>query len=106
MTLHLLAAVTTSQPSWLWYATRGLGVTTLIVLTGTVVLGIVTNVRWKGAATPGFVPADLHRNLGLLSVVLLAAHMITTLLDPHAHTTLRDAIVPVESAYRLPWFAL
>ena len=57
----MLAATTASSPSWLWYATRGLGAVTLIVLTCTAVLGIVTATRWIGESTPGFVAADLHR---------------------------------------------
>ena len=53
----LLAA--SSGPSPYWYATRGLGLCALIVLTGTVVLGIVTSIRWTDEATPGFVSADM-----------------------------------------------
>ena len=107
MTLHVLAAAaTTSGPSWYWYATRGLGITTLIVLTATVVLGIVTAVRWSGGTTPGFVAAELHRNLSLLAMALIGAHVVTTVLDPFAHITLRDAIIPIGAAYRPLWLGL
>src|SRR5579864_5123867 len=103
---HLLAAAAASQPSWFWYATRGLGTALLIVLTGTVVLGIVTSTRWIGQATPGFVAADLHRNLSLLALVLLAAHIVTTVLDPFAHISVRDVIIPVGAQYRPIWLGL
>jgi methionine sulfoxide reductase heme-binding subunit len=107
MTLHVLAvAATTSGPSWYWYATRGLGVTTLIVLTATVVLGVVTTVRWSGGATPGFVAAELHRNFSMLAVLLLAAHIVTTVLDPFAHISVRDTLIPVGAAYRPIWLGL
>lgn len=107
LTSHLLAAAaSTSGPSWYWYATRGLGIATLIVLTGTVVLGIVTAVRWSGQATPGFVVHDLHRNLSLLAISLLAAHIVTTVLDPYAHISARDVIIPVGAAYRPVWLGL
>jgi methionine sulfoxide reductase heme-binding subunit len=101
---HLFAAVvSTTGPSWYWYATRGLGVSTLIVLTGTVVIGIVTAVRWSGQTTPAFVAADMHRNLSLLAISLLAAHIVTTVLDPFAHISVRDVIIPVGAAYRPVW---
>jgi sulfoxide reductase heme-binding subunit YedZ len=101
---HLLAAAaSTTGPSWYWYATRGLGVSTLIVLTGTVVIGIVTAVRWSGQTTPAFVAADMHRNLSLLAVSLLAAHIVTTVLDPFAHISVRDVIIPGGAAYRPVW---
>ncbi len=106
MTAPLLAAAASSQPSWLWYATRGLGAATLVVLTLSVVLGIVTARRWIGEATPGFVTADLHRNLSLLALTLLFAHIVTTVLDPFAHISVRDVIIPVGASYRPVWLGL
>ncbi len=102
----MLAATAASSPSWFWYATRGLGAATLIVLTCTVVLGIVTATRWIGQSTPGFVVADLHRNLSLLALALLTAHIVTTVLDPFAHITVRDVIIPFGAAYRPVWLGL
>lgn len=101
-----LAAASAENPSWFWYATRGLGVSTLIVLTATVVLGILTATRWSGEETPGFVAVDLHRNFSLLGICLLLAHIVTTVLDPFAHITIRDVILPVGAAYRPLWLGL
>jgi hypothetical protein len=107
MTAPLLAAAAAAaEPSWLWYATRGLGTATLIVLTATVVVGIVTARGWTGERTPAFVAADLHRNLSLIAISLLLAHIITTVLDPFAHITVRDVIVPTGAAYRPVWLGL
>lgn len=105
MTGHLLAAAAAASdsPSWYWYATRGLGTATLLVLTTTVVLGIVTATGWMGESTPAFVAADLHRNLSLLAISLLVAHIVTTVLDPFAQITVRDVIIPVGAAYRPVW---
>jgi methionine sulfoxide reductase heme-binding subunit len=102
----MAAATAAGSPSWLWYATRGLGAATLIVLTFTVVLGIGTATRWIGKSTPGFVAADLHRNLSLLALILLAAHIVTTVLDPFAHISVRDVIIPFGAAYRPVWLGL
>ena len=107
MGAHFLAAAgSAAGPSWYWYATRGLGVATLIVLTVTVVLGVVTAVRWTGESTPAFVAADLHRNLSLIAIFLLLAHIVTTVLDPFAHIGVRDVIIPVGAAYRPVWLGL
>jgi methionine sulfoxide reductase heme-binding subunit len=107
VTLHLVAAAaSTTGPSWFWYATRGLGVATLIVLTITVVLGIGTALRWSAEVAPGFVVADLHRNLSLVALLLILGHVVTTLLDPYAHITVRDAIIPIGAAYRPVWLGL
>jgi methionine sulfoxide reductase heme-binding subunit len=98
--------VSDPSPSWYWYATRGLGLTLLVVLTATVVLGVVTSARWSERRLPGFVTADLHRKLSLIAVGLLLAHIATTLLDPYAHISLRDAVVPVGASYRPVWLGL
>jgi sulfoxide reductase heme-binding subunit YedZ len=103
---YLIATSSAAGPSWYWYATRGFGTATLIVLTATVVLGIATAVRWSDEATPGFVVADLHRNLSLLAIALVVGHIVTTILDPFAHITLRDAILPFGAAYRPLWLGL
>ncbi len=44
--------------------------------------------------TPRFVVDGLHRNVSLLVVVLLAAHILTAVLDPFAHLRVLDAFVP------------
>ena len=76
------------------------------MLTGVVVLGIVTSVRWSGESTPAFVTADLHRNLSLLAIGIVFLHVVTTVLDPFAHITVRDVIIPVGAAYRPVWLGL
>ena len=106
MSPYLVAAAAASNPSWFWYATRGLGAATLIVLTCTVVLGIVTATRWIGQSTPAFVTADLHRNLSMIALGLLLAHIITTVLDPFAHISVRDVIIPFGATYRPIWLGL
>lgn len=105
--MHAAATVgAAASPSWYWYATRGLGVSTLILLTVTVVLGIVTSVRWSGEGTPGFVAASVHRNVSLIAILLLLAHVVTTVLDPYAQISVRDVLVPVGAAYRPVWLGL
>jgi sulfoxide reductase heme-binding subunit YedZ len=100
-----LLAITTG-PSWLWYATRGLGVVSLVLLTIVVLLGIGTAQRWNGRGSPTFVLAVLHRNLSLLTVAVVAAHVVTTMLDPFAHIALRDSMVPFGGTYRPVWLGL
>ena len=99
-----LAAV---GPSPLWYLSRGTGAITLVLLSASVILGITGSMRWRlGARTPRFVVDGLHRNVSLLVVVLLTAHVVTALLDPFAHLRVLDAVVPLASSYRPLWLGL
>ena len=94
-------------PSPLWYLSRGTGAITLVLLTATVVLGITRDAALApGAALPRFVVDGLHRNVSLLVVVLLAAHVLTAVLDPFAHLRVLDAVVPLASRYRPLWLGL
>jgi methionine sulfoxide reductase heme-binding subunit len=96
----------TSGPSPLWYATRATGVIALVLLTATVVLGITGTARFATPRWPRLVTSGLHRNLSLLSVGFVAAHVLTTVLDSYAPIGWTAAIVPFTSAYRTLWLGL
>jgi sulfoxide reductase heme-binding subunit YedZ len=91
------------SPSAYWYLTRGTGVVALLLLTAGVVLGVLTSTRWSAQRWPRFVVAGLHRNVTLLAVAFVFAHVLTTILDGYAPIGLRDAIVPFISPYRPVW---
>jgi len=78
----------------------------LILLTAVVILGILTTNRWGTPRVPRFVSGALHRNLSLLTLVFLALHIITAIVDSFAHLSLKDAIVPFGSAYRPIWMGV
>jgi len=100
----VLAAVVNSEA--LWYLTRGFGLITLLLLTGSIVLGISQIVRFSRPGLQRFVVAGLHRNLSLLAIVFLAVHIITAVADPYAPIRLVDAFVPFTGRYRPIWLGL
>jgi sulfoxide reductase heme-binding subunit YedZ len=90
----------------LWYATRGAGVVSLVLLTGVVVLGIVSAMRWQTASWPRFLTTGLHRNLALATLVFLAVHIVTAIVDPFTALGWNAAIIPFSSSYRRLWLGL
>ncbi|HEY0716163.1 MAG TPA: ferric reductase-like transmembrane domain-containing protein, partial [Streptosporangiaceae bacterium] len=90
----------------LWYATRSMGVMALILLTATVVLGVATVAGVSGPGIPRVVTGALHRNLSLLAMVFVAAHVLTTVLDRYTSIGLTAAFVPFSSSYRAFWLGL
>lgn len=102
----MIAAAAAHGPSGLWYATRGAGAMTLVLLTASVVLGIGEVRRWQPAAAPRFAIAALHRTISLLALVLLAVHIVTTLLDPFPHIGVLNAGVPFMTDYRPLWVGM
>ncbi|MBV8710443.1 MAG: ferric reductase-like transmembrane domain-containing protein [Solirubrobacterales bacterium] len=93
-------------PSAYWYLARGTGAVSLVLLTGSVVLGIVGSVRFAAPRWPRFAIDTVHRDLSLLVLVVLAIHVITSVLDGFAPITLLDGVVPFATPYRPLWMAL
>lgn len=90
----------------LWYATRAFGVVALVLLTATVILGIVGRARFTVPGLPRVVTAGLHRNLSLLVLALVTLHVLTTVADGYAPIGLASAVVPFDSPYRSLWLGL
>jgi|GEM_PF-81889 len=99
-----VVAATSSQ--LLWYLTRATGTVALVLLTATVVLGIVTSVRYRSPSWPGFALVELHRRVSLLTVVFLGIHVVTTVADSFAPIGWVSVVVPFSSPYRRLWLGL
>lgn len=85
----------------LWYLNRSTGLVVLALLTLTVLLGIAaTGVR--GRILPGFLGQSLHRNVALLSVTLLVAHVVTAVVDSYVDIRWWQSFVPWYGATYLP----
>ncbi len=93
-------------PSAYWYLARGTGAVSLVLLTGSVVLGIVGSVRFAAPRWPRFAIDSVHRDVSLLVLVVLAIHVITSVLDGFAPISLLDGVVPFVTPYRPLWMGL
>jgi DMSO/TMAO reductase YedYZ heme-binding membrane subunit len=89
--------------SALWYLTRASGLVSLILLTATVVVGIVASVGWTGARWPRFLSQAVHRNLSLFCLALIGVHIASTVGDGYVPIGLLDAVIPFRSPYRPIW---
>jgi sulfoxide reductase heme-binding subunit YedZ len=87
----------------LWYMTRATGLVSLILLSATVVLGIVASVGWTTERWPRFLSQSVHRNLSLLCIVLIAVHVVTTVADGYVPIGFLDAVIPFRTPYRPLW---
>lgn len=103
MSLPLAATV---GPSAYWYLTRASGTVALILLTLSVVLGVLDVEQYSSPRVPRFVVDGVHRTASLLAVVFLIVHILTSALDSFASIPLIDAIVPFAGTYRPFWLGL
>lgn len=98
--------VAANGPTWFWYLARGSGLVALVLLTLSMVLGIVTSVRWSSQRWPRFALQLVHRNVSLLVVVFIALHVSTVVVDGFAPIGWKDAVIPFTSGYRAIWLGL
>jgi methionine sulfoxide reductase heme-binding subunit len=90
----------------LWYATRATGIMALVLLTLTMVLGLLTANRAKGRNWPGFVQQEMHRRVSIMAVVFLGLHVLTSVLDTYVHIGWLAVVVPFASPYAPFWVGL
>ncbi|HEV7678849.1 MAG TPA: ferric reductase-like transmembrane domain-containing protein [Candidatus Dormibacteraeota bacterium] len=90
----------------LWYTARAAGLVSLVFLTAVVVLGVLARLRVEGRSWPRFLTAAVHRDLALMTLVFLALHIVTAVVDPFTHLGLTAVAVPFGSYYRPFWLGL
>lgn len=101
---HLAASL---GPSAYWYLARATGAVALVLLTFSVLLGILGSLRVSAAPRwPRFALDTVHRDCSLLALALIVVHVVTSVLDGFAPITLIDGIVPFLSGYRPLWLGL
>jgi methionine sulfoxide reductase heme-binding subunit len=97
----------TLGPSAYWYLARATGIVSLLLLTASVVLGVLGPLRFTVPGRwPRFVIDTLHRDVSLLVIAVLVIHIVTSILDGFAPINLLDAVLPFRSAYRPLWMGL
>lgn len=100
-------ALGAAGPSAYWYLTRGTGAVSLVLLTVSVVVGVLDSLRFAAAPRwPRFAIDALHRDVSLLAIAFLVVHIITSVLDSFAPVKLTDAVIPFVSSYRPLWMGL
>ncbi len=95
-----------SGPSLYWYLTRSTGAVALLLLSISIVLGVLDVQRWSTPRWPRFIVDSLHRNVSLLAMVFLVLHILTSVLDSFAPIGLVEAFIPFVGSYRPFWLGL
>ena len=97
--------VALTSPS-IWYTVRATGIVALILLTATMVLGILTAGRLRTRTWPAFAQSDVHKWVSLLAMVFLGLHVVTAVLDTYVPVGWLAIVIPFASPYRPLWTGL
>ncbi len=82
-----------------WYASRATGVVALLLVTATLILGLVVTRQGRLPGLPRFAVTTLHRNLSLLGLAFIVVHVLTAVLDGYVSIPLAAAVIPLASGY-------
>jgi predicted ferric reductase len=90
----------------LWFAIRGTGVVLLALLTLSTALGVLSTARAATTRWPRFATQVLHRNVALLTMSMLLAHVLTAIRHEFVDIRWYDALAPIGGTFtrqeRLP----
>ncbi len=90
----------------LWAFGRVSGIISLVLFTGTVLLGVLTRSGRPLLGVPRFSVTLVHRNIALLATVFLALHVGSLMLDSYARLNVIDVVVPFLGSFRPFWQGL
>jgi hypothetical protein len=89
-----------------WYLTRSTGIVAYVVLTGSVVWGLLMTTKLVKSAIPAPLTMAMHSALSWLTVGLGALHAALLLLDHYYSYSLSDLLIPFTGPYRVLWVGL
>lgn len=95
--IHSPRSASLMNSEWLWYVSRASGIVTLMLFTAVLLLGIVT--AGSTSAQRSATMTVTHRGLALASLVFLACHILTAVVDTYVDVNWLALIVPFASGY-------
>ena len=101
-----LATASFMEGPTLWFANRGTGFMLLVLLTMATMLGVLSTSRMSVRLWPRMLSQGLHRNVSLLAVTFLAAHVVTAVVDTFVDIRWWQAFVPFAGTYQPIWLGL
>ncbi|MGA3147257.1 MAG: ferric reductase-like transmembrane domain-containing protein [Acidimicrobiales bacterium] len=101
-----LQVATATGGKALWYLTRATGIVALVLLTVSVVMGVVAAVGWATERWPRFLSQSVHRNVSLFCIGFVGLHVVTTVSDGYVPIGFASAFLPFLTPYRPIWIGL
>ena len=90
----------------LWFTTRATGTVAIVLLTASVLVGILTTTRASAPGMPRFAITELHRRLALIALGFLVIHILTAVADTYVPIGWIAVVVPFVSSYQPLWIGL
>ena len=88
-----------------WEVARVGGILAYVLMTVSVVLGLLVSLKTHSARWPRFITNELHRHVSLLVLVFIAIHTLAVWVDPFTGFNPTEVLLPLTAHYRPLWIA-
>jgi sulfoxide reductase heme-binding subunit YedZ len=101
LSAQLLSHSTLAEVSpTLWYLTRASAFSAYLLLTASVILGMLRSIARTARERLSWVVDEVHQYAATLMVVMLLVHLITLHLDPFLPFSILNLLIPINEPYR------
>ena len=88
-----------------WELARVGGMVAYVLVTASVVIGMLVSLKLRSPRWPRYVTTELHRFVTLLALLFAFVHGVAVWIDPFTGFTSPEVLVPLASHYRPLWVA-
>jgi predicted ferric reductase len=106
MVLTLVLRALTGEITLAWFISRGAGVVGYLLITGSMIYGLMITTRTATGAVPAPVSFGMHEFIAWLGLVFIAVHAVVLLWDGYIKYSLASVLVPFASSYRPVWVGI
>lgn len=96
----------TNASTWAWYFGRATGMVALVLLTAIIVLGVLGPLRVASDRWPRFAIRTVHRDVSLVTLLVIALHVVAMVLDTYVSIPLSAGVLPWGSSFSPLWTGL
>jgi len=89
-----------SMQTFDWLLARGAGFSAFVLLTASVVLGLVLSLKLTSPRWPGIVTNEVHRFVSNLALWMTALHLTMLVADSESGFSLGEVLIPFAGEYR------
>ncbi|MCL4506253.1 MAG: hypothetical protein M1434_07110 [Chloroflexi bacterium] len=106
VTVAALIRAATGDLTMAWFISRGAGISAYLLITGSMIYGLMITTRTATGAVPAPVTFSMHEFISLIGLALGLAHAVVLMWDGYIKYTPGVILLPFTSAYRTTWVGI
>lgn len=105
-TLAALIRAATGDLTIAWFISRGAGIASYLLITGSMIYGLMITTRTASGAVPAPVTFSMHEFISWLGLALALTHAVVLMWDRYIKYSPANILIPFNSSYRPVWIGI